>query len=142
MLILDIFFNNWKILLTIFILQGCLGIALVELSFKKFKRAIEVVEERDSLFPSYRRLDVQNWKRIVFYPGAFFFLIPRLLMFLGTVISFGVGLKLCYLVSGQSAEKPLSGPWRSILELIVKYHCLAICYNDGYRPTHTFKDFD
>ena len=39
-------------------------------------------------------------------------------------------------------DKPLSGPWRSILELLVKYHCLVICYNDGYRVTHTFKDID
>jgi len=94
MLILDIFVNNWKILFSIFILQGCLGIYLVELSLKRMKRAIEVVEERDSLFPSYRRLDVQNWKRSVFYPGAFLFLIPRLLIFLGSLISLRVFIKL------------------------------------------------
>ena len=40
--------SYWKLFLTLFILQGCLGIALVELSFKVMKRAIEVVEERDS----------------------------------------------------------------------------------------------
>jgi hypothetical protein len=106
------------------------------------RRTIEVVEERDSLFPSYRRLDVKNWRRIVFYPGAFFFLVPRILMFIGTLISLGVCMKLCYLGSGQSINKPLSGPWRSILELITKYHCLAICYNDGYRVTHSIKDLN
>jgi len=44
----EILATSWKAILTLFVLQGCLGIYLVELSLKQMKRAIEVVEERDS----------------------------------------------------------------------------------------------
>ena len=50
--------DYWHILLSLFVIQGCFGILLVELSFYLMKRSIDVVEERDSQFPSWRRLDV------------------------------------------------------------------------------------
>ena len=27
-------------------------------------------EERDKMFPAFRRKDVQNWNKLMFYPGA------------------------------------------------------------------------
>jgi len=85
-------------------------------------------------------MDVQNWKRRTFYPGAFFSLIPRFLMWLGILISLGVCMKLCYVGSGNPYDQPLSGPRRILFEFITKYHCLALCYLYGYHATHQFKD--
>ena len=131
--------SYWKLFLTLFILQGCLGIALVELSFKVMKRAIEVVEERDSQFPSFRRLDVQHWKRGVFYPGAFFYMVPRFASTLGTFFSYGIWMYICYIGSGIPHNKPLSGFRRTVFEFVCKYHCLMICLLYGYKVTHKFK---
>ena len=136
---LDFIVINWKIFLFLYLAQGCFGIALFELSLHLMRRSINVVEERDSQFPSWRRLDVQHWKRSAFYPGAFLIMVPRCTCLLLTLISMLIGMRLCYVGSGQPYDKPLSGFRRTCFERVIEYHCKLKCLLAGYVPTHVRK---
>merc|ERR1712241_1147571 len=91
------------------------------------RRCINVVEERDSQFPSWRRLDVKYWKRSAFYPGAFFLMVPRIFGLIFTFLSKGIGMRLCYVGRGQPFDKPLKGIRRTCFELVVSYHSWIMC---------------
>ena len=69
--------NIYLILLGLYMLSG---IFMFEWAWKEMKVFREVVEERDSRYPAYRRLDVKNWRRWKFYPGAALVLPLRLLL--------------------------------------------------------------
>lgn len=53
----------------------------------------EVVEERDSLYPAYRRLDVKNWSKWKFYPGAALVLPLRFLLAILTLFLVYIPIK-------------------------------------------------
>lgn len=57
-----------------------LGFALFEWAWKQMKPFREVDESRDSQFPAYRRLDVKNWSKWKFYPGAVTVMLIRFLL--------------------------------------------------------------
>jgi hypothetical protein len=61
-------------------LQALLGFVLLEFAWRRTKRHREVDEERDSLFPHFRRTDVQNWARYKFYPGAMLLMPTRIIL--------------------------------------------------------------
>ena len=65
-------FTKWNTstILTFIILNIIGGIFIVEYCWKRMKRAREVEEERDSLFPAFRRTDTNDWKKWSFYPVA------------------------------------------------------------------------
>jgi hypothetical protein len=69
-----------NILLIVFAVQAILGVIAFEWAWKRTERQRTTVEERDSQFPAFRRLDVHLWRKLKFYPGAIFVLIPRLLV--------------------------------------------------------------
>lgn len=73
-------------LLYLFIAQGIIGILLFEVAWFNTRRQRQIVEERDSEFPQWRRRDVHLWTRAKFYPGAFCVMLPKM------------GLMLCYWV--------------------------------------------
>lgn len=137
---LDFLVNNWNIFFILYLAQGCFGIALFELSLHLMRRSINVVEERDSQFPSWRRLDVQYWKRSAFYPGAFLYMVPRCACLINTVISMTIGMRLCYVGSGLPFDKPLSGIRRRCIEHVIAYHSWMLCLLSGYKPKHVYKE--
>ena len=126
-------------ILQVLVLQGLIGITLVEWAFKKFERARNVVEERDSQFDSFRRLDVHLWTRMKFWPGAFF-MIPRAVVLLSSWGIMGVCLNLLYV--GKSFTVPLSGTRRQVFNLLIKaFNTFHICLF-GYIPRHVQKTTD
>jgi hypothetical protein len=67
-------------LLIYFGVQAVIGIVALEYAWAKTKRFREVDEERDSLYPCFRRTDAKNWSRWKFYPGAMFLFPTRLVL--------------------------------------------------------------
>lgn len=70
------------------IFNALFGLTIFEMSWKDNQRFRQPDEERDKLFPAFRRKDVQNWNKFMFYPGAL------TLMPLRAIISLG-GFTLC-----------------------------------------------
>jgi len=66
-------------------------------------------------------------------------MVPRTVCLLVTFLSMLVGMRLCYVGSGQRFDKPLCGIRRTCFERIIKYHCSISCLIFGYKPTHIHK---
>lgn len=62
------------------LVQAVLGIIAIEYAFSRTKRFRERNEERDSVFPPFRRYDAEKWSRLKFYPGAMFLMPTRAIM--------------------------------------------------------------
>lgn len=61
--------------------NAVLGIALFELAYSQIAPRIkDGNEERDKIYPVFRRTDTRKWSRLSFYPGAI--LLPFRLAFL------------------------------------------------------------
>ena len=56
-----------------------IGFIMIEFAFYKTRRYRDGNEARDAMFPGYRRLDIKNWARWKFYPGALFLMPTRAL---------------------------------------------------------------
>eukprot|EP00997_Jenningsia_sp_PLL12_P011999 NODE_983_length_1340_cov_102.437645_g814_i0.p1 GENE.NODE_983_length_1340_cov_102.437645_g814_i0~~NODE_983_length_1340_cov_102.437645_g814_i0.p1 ORF type:complete len:100 (+),score=4.24 NODE_983_length_1340_cov_102.437645_g814_i0:212-511(+) len=82
-------------------IQACVAIAILEYAFFKCKGAKNVIEERESLSPEFRRYDTHNWTRWKLYPAAmtllvprlFFILLPTMVIFAGIATITGLRLK-------------------------------------------------
>ena len=98
-------------------LNALLGIAMLEWALYKLRAIRFVNEERDSQYPAFRRLDVQNWKRIKFYPSAMIALFPRLILIL---ICFTTGMVLMKIAkTGYDFNKRKKGTQLYILLSII-----------------------
>ena len=70
---------NWINGIAIFLgVQAILGLIALEYAWCRLKRIREVDEDRDSQFPAFRRVDVKNWSKLKFYPGAMLTMPSRL----------------------------------------------------------------
>lgn len=67
-------------LLIYFGVQAIIGIISIEYAWARTKRFREVDEQRDAMFPQFRRTDAKNWARWKFYPGAMFLMPTRLIL--------------------------------------------------------------
>jgi hypothetical protein len=83
------------------------GIYMVEWSWKKLKRVKEVVEERDSMYPAFRRTDAMHWSKYSFYPMAVTLLPMR--FFIGVMILLSSALYGKAVLYIDDESKPLSG---------------------------------
>jgi hypothetical protein len=59
---------NW--IITVLILNAIFGLILFEWAWKVVKPVRNIVEERDSKYPAFRRYDAKYWSRARFYLGA------------------------------------------------------------------------
>ena len=60
--------------------QAVIGLIGVEWALWKFRRYMEVDEERDCNFPAFRRLDAHKFARWKFYPGALLMMPTRFVL--------------------------------------------------------------
>jgi hypothetical protein len=70
----------WEYWWVIFLLNGFLGIYVFEKCYSHMDACKAMVEERDAMFPAMRRRDVKLWARWKYYPGAFLWLIPKMII--------------------------------------------------------------
>ena len=76
---IETIFNNWRVLLGLYILQGVIGVLVFEWGWKKTERVRLGQPEMYAEFLAYQRLDLHKWSRWNHYPGCFLFMIPRML---------------------------------------------------------------
>lgn len=94
---------------SVMLLNGIFGLVIFELAWKDTYRFRQEDEERDRLFPAFRRLDVQNWRnsKWMFYPGAVTLLPIRAIISLGSFTLCCLCLHVVML--GHDANKPTTG---------------------------------
>jgi len=97
------------------ILNAVFGICLVEFAWSKLTecRYLDLDEERDKLFPAFRRNDVKKWNRWKFYPMGMTLLPMRWTISLFGTLLFG-SFWSWILRIGRDETKPLLG-WRLYL---------------------------
>jgi 1-acyl-sn-glycerol-3-phosphate acyltransferase len=90
---------------------------LFELAYSRLHRFQDGCEERDRMFPSFRRRDVKQWSRLSMYPGAFLMTTPKMIAMFG-----GMGILIvfmCIAFAGRARDVPPT-KWR--------YHLIANSY--------------
>lgn len=86
-------------------LNAVLGLALFEWTWGQTEKHRTVVEERDKLFPAWRRLDAPKWNKYMMYPLAMTVLLPRALSFVGFTLLHVILHKI--LLVGTDVNKPI-----------------------------------
>lgn len=102
---LDFIVDYWRVWLTIFIVQGFVGVAAFEWAWKKADRVRNGEEAAWAEFPSFRRLDTHMWKRSTFYPGCFLFLVTRFVVCVSMTLWIGLVQRVLY--AGENLNEPL-----------------------------------
>lgn len=67
------------------------------------------------------RSDAPNWKKWKLYPGALFFLIPRLLFIIVAVLILAIGLRI--LIICQDMKRPITGCRKFLCHNFTKLMC-------------------
>ena len=83
----------WQSLLAFFIFQFFIGVIMFEWSYFKLRKFRDGNEERDAVFPEYRRYDAKDWSRAKFYPGVVFMSV-RVFVFLCALILLANSIKI------------------------------------------------
>lgn len=87
-----------------------IGIVYLETAWLMVPRYLKENEERDSLFPAFRRLDSQHWNKWMFYPGAITFYPIRLFIGAFSLVLIVV-LQWFVLLGYNRGKQPITG-WR------------------------------
>ena len=133
------FISLWRVWLTIFIMQGFLGIAMFEWGWKRVERLRLGEKECWDEFPSFKNLDAHKWTRLQFYPGAFCMLLPRTIWIFSWL--FGIGIWQVLLFIGHpNRDVPLNGWRRTIHKWVLWTYVPMIILGFGYVINHTKHD--
>ena len=115
-----------------------LGILMMEWAWKRTVRIREVNEERDSLFPAFRRTDAHKWNKLMFYPFAMT-MVPFRFVF-GLIPLASIGVWSWFVRIGHDESKPITGCRK---KLIVYYYYYVVSYIILMLNTWvTFSDLD
>ncbi len=98
--------NFWLFSLLIYL---AIGVYAVEWMWAKMERIRQVDEERDSMFPAFRRTDAKHWNKWMFYPLGVTAMPLRIVM--GLSILATAGIFSWFIRIGHDDDKPLTG-WR------------------------------
>lgn len=106
------------------------GLTLFNMFWFQVQRYKDVNEERDSLFPAFRRLDAKNWDYWKFIPGALTIYPLRGLMGCWLLFILAVISKII-LIGHKLGKEPLTG-WRRVAnEAAYRGLCWCIVTNCG-----------
>jgi hypothetical protein len=101
------FFTWWKVAL---VLNVATGYTVLHIVWPLVPRYLIPNEERDSLFPAFRRLDSHKWNFYMFVPGAITLFPIRACISLGALVVLMISLKII-LIGHKMGKEPLAG-WR------------------------------
>ena len=85
--------------------NALIGIVLFEWAMCKTRVVRRIDEERDSLFPAWRRLDVKKWSRWKMYPTAMTIMPIRLFWFLVSAIFVFILIKILLCRADLKSER-------------------------------------
>jgi len=88
------------------------GITGLELDCASMPRYLNPNEEIDSHYPAFRRLDMKNWNKWRYYPGAATIMLPRAFLLFMQVILISIPIMIAS-IGYKVGKEPLSG-WRKI----------------------------
>ena len=140
-----IFGLSWSSLPYLFIisvlLNALFGFFLLRWAWRKTTRVRNVNEERENLFPAYRRHDTHKWKLKSLYLRAMTTAFPRFFIALSlTLLSCVVGL---IFMIGQDRSKPLTGMRRKIITFFFTNISAMNCWLVGWTTQRTvIENFD
>ena len=104
---------------SLMIVNAFYGLILFELAWRDTYRFRQIDEERDKLFPAFRRLDVKYWNKLKFYPLALTLLPIRALIALG---GFCISCLFMNVISiGHDMRKPFSGVRGKLREFTLQW---------------------
>ena len=138
---------NWlpsaQTCLTVFIMQGVLGVLAFEWAWKRTDRARNSEEAMLAEFPAFRRLDLDKWKnnKASFYPGAFLICIPRFCAVMFLFFSVLFVTKILY-IGHKTQDEPVTG-WRRTAQILLTRNLVRLMLLViGYRVKLVFHDKD
>ena len=105
--ILSYYINGWYAL---FLGNAVIGYSILHIVWNLVPRYLTPNEERDSLFPAFRRLDSQHWNFYMFIPGAISLFCIRAVVSLGSLVVLMIWLRIC-MIGHKYGKEPLQG-WR------------------------------
>ena len=85
-----------------------IGLIGLEHSWSLIPRYVKPNEERDSMFPAFRRLDSNKWRKWMFYPGALTLFPIRTYISIGTLIVLVTFLKII-MIGHKWGKEPVTG---------------------------------
>lgn len=127
----------WTIVL---IINAVLGVYIFETAWHFTRNARNVVEERDKLFPAWRRYDVGKWNKMAMYPFAATILIPRACIYLGSVFLLYLAHKILHI--GTDPRKPMPRCKRFISKKLNMITGLVMMLTEGTIPVVRHVDVD
>ena len=77
--------------------NAVVGLLLFEWSWFKTRRVREVDEARDSLFPSWRRLDAKYWSKLQLYPAAITIMPLKIYLYVALLSITAIGFGLIFI---------------------------------------------
>ena len=98
------------------VINAVIGVVLLEYAWSGTKRHRQVDEERDKRFPAFRRLDLPKWNKMIMYPVAATILLPRFILFFGSIALHVLLHKILFF--GTDLSKPLPSYKRTISKRI------------------------
>lgn len=118
-----------------------IGVVYLETAWVMVPRYLKENEERDSLFPAFRRLDSQRWNKWMFYPGAVTFYPIRL--FIAALSLVLMVIFVWFVMLGVKREnQPITG-WRKPVVLFINQSLTwVICTACGMRIKVNHCDYD
>lgn len=127
----------WTIIL---IINAVLGVYIFETAWHFTRKHRNVVEERDKLFPAWRRYDVGKWNKMAMYPFAATIMIPRACIYLGSIFFIYLSHKI--LLIGTDPRKPMPPCKRFISKKINMISGLVMMLAEGTIPVVRHVDVD
>ena len=98
-------FAGWKVFL---LWNAIFGYTLLSFVWTLVPRYLEPCEERDVLFPAFRRLDSHKWTFWMFVPGAVTLFPIRAFICLSSLVVLALSLKIL-LIGHKIGKEPLTG---------------------------------
>ena len=127
----------WTIVL---IINAVVGVYIFETAWYFTRRHRNVVEERDKLFPAWRRNDVGKWNKMAMYPLAATIMVPRACIYLGSIFFHYAAHKI--LLISTDLKKPLPPCKRFISKKINTLAAIICMIAEGVIPIVRYVDVD
>ena len=131
----------WQILLYFFAFNAVWGLAMAEYCFYSTKIIRKVNEERDSMFPAWRRLDTRWMKRIYVYPMAATLAPLRIEIFLALFFFYFFAALLSHYLC-YCGKKDKRGCLNSSVQRLLGLVCYLIMIDLGIVPKQKFIEAD
>ena len=107
-----------------------IGLIFFEYAWSLVPRYLKENEERDNLFPAFRRLDSTKWQKWRFYPGALTIFTLRMIISFGTLVLLVIFLRII-MIGYKWGKEPLVGI-RLWLNRSAYYFCTKLIISSSF----------